>query len=171
MSLFVEIIKKRKNTTAPWELRAIQSVIKQNFLDSPITILKDKGSLFNNGYFYETPLTSKHPVDGMYGRNIIRLIKCEQWSSWKAVNVRVTLYSNDGSVIEKISGAKNEDEQYLQHYDKDKNFTAKWWPSQYNATFNTYNPSQKVEIPNISFSKPSEQNVLYRDENGFVKIS
>ena len=136
-----------------------------------ITILKDKGSLSNNGYFYETPLTSKHPVDGMYGRNIIRLIKCEQWSSWKAVNVRVTLYSNDGSVIEKISGAKNEDEQYLQHYDKDKNFTAKWWPSQYNATFNTYNPSQKVEIPNISFSKPSEQNVLYRDENGFVKIS
>ena len=136
-----------------------------------ITILKDKGSLSNNGYFYETPLTSKHPVDGMYGRNIIRLIKCEQWSSWKAVNVRVTLYNNDGSIIEKISGAKNEDEQYLQHYDKDENFTAKWWPSQYNATFNTYNPSQKVEIPNISFSKPSEQNVLYRDENGFVKIS
>ena len=32
MSLFVEIIKKRKNTTAPWEVRAIQSVIKQNFL-------------------------------------------------------------------------------------------------------------------------------------------
>lgn len=36
MSLFVEIIKKRKNTTAPWEVRAIQSVIKQNFLDSPL---------------------------------------------------------------------------------------------------------------------------------------
>ena len=35
MSLSVEIIKKRKNTTAPWEVRAIQSVIKQNFLDSP----------------------------------------------------------------------------------------------------------------------------------------
>jgi len=36
LSLSVEIIKKRKNTTAPWEVRAIQSVIKQNFLDSPI---------------------------------------------------------------------------------------------------------------------------------------
>ena len=36
MSLSVEIIKKRKNTTAPWEVRAIQSVIKQNFLDSPV---------------------------------------------------------------------------------------------------------------------------------------
>ena len=35
MSLSVEIIKKRKNTTAPWEVRAIQSVIKQNFLDGP----------------------------------------------------------------------------------------------------------------------------------------
>ena len=35
MSLSVEIIKKRKNTTAPWEVRAIQSVIKQNFMDSP----------------------------------------------------------------------------------------------------------------------------------------
>ena len=38
MSLFVEIIKKRKNTTAPWEVRAIQSVIKQNFLDSPLLL-------------------------------------------------------------------------------------------------------------------------------------
>ena len=36
MSLFVGIIKKRKNTTAPWKVRAIQSVIKQNFMDSPI---------------------------------------------------------------------------------------------------------------------------------------
>ena len=35
MILSVEIIKKRKNTTAPWEVRAIQSVIKQNFMDSP----------------------------------------------------------------------------------------------------------------------------------------
>ena len=35
MSLFVGIIKKRKNTTAPWKVRAIQSVIKQNFMDSP----------------------------------------------------------------------------------------------------------------------------------------
>ena len=38
MSLSVEIIKKRKNTTAPWEVRAIQSVIKQNFWDSPEVI-------------------------------------------------------------------------------------------------------------------------------------
>ena len=42
MSLFVEIIKKRKNTTALWEVRAIQSVIKQNFLDSPFVLPAEK---------------------------------------------------------------------------------------------------------------------------------
>ena len=43
MSLFVEIIKKRKNTTAPWEVRAIQSVIKQNFMDSPtVAFVREK---------------------------------------------------------------------------------------------------------------------------------
>ena len=55
--------------------------------------------------------------------------------------------------------------------DNDDGGRVRWRPSQYNATFNTYNPSQIVKIPNISFSKPSEANILYRDENGFVKIS
>ena len=46
MSLSVEIIKKRKNTTAPWEVRAIQSVIKQNFLDSPLLSRNVQGGTF-----------------------------------------------------------------------------------------------------------------------------
>ena len=136
-----------------------------------ITILKDKQFLFDNRYFYDTPLTSAHPVDGTYGHNIIRFIKCEQWSRFGAINVRVTLYSSNGDVIEKISGARNDNGQYLDHLNKDDGRNAKWWPSQHNAIFNTYNPSQRVEIPNISFSKPLEKNILYRDENGFVKIS
>ena len=48
MSLFVEIIKKRKNTTAQWEVRAIQSVIKQNFLDSPL-LITDSWTFKKNG--------------------------------------------------------------------------------------------------------------------------
>ena len=43
MSLFVEIIKKRENTTAPWEVRAIQSVI--NFLDSPVVNIEPPPSV------------------------------------------------------------------------------------------------------------------------------
>ena len=48
MSLSVEIIKKRKNTTAPWEVRAIQSVIKQNFWDSPLKLRNEQGCSFLN---------------------------------------------------------------------------------------------------------------------------
>lgn len=137
-----------------------------------ITTLKEIRFLWDNKYFIDTPLTSGHSVDGIYGTTTIRYIKCEQWGGNDSINVRVTLYSNNGDIIEKISGAKSiQYNRYITNLDEDGYGSAKWWPSQQNATFNTYNPSQKVIIPNISFSKPPEQNVLYRDENGFIKIS
>ena len=137
-----------------------------------ITTLKEIRFLWDNKYFIDTPLTSSHSVDGIYGTTTIRYIKCEQWGGNDSINVRVTLYSNNRDIIEKISGAKSiQYNRYITNLDEDRYGSAKWWPSQQNATFNTYNPSQKVIIPNISFSKPPEQNVLYRDENGFIKIS
>ena len=137
-----------------------------------ITTLKEIRFLWDNKYFIDTPLTSGHSVDGIYETTTIRYIKCEQWGGNDSINVRVTLYSNNGDIIEKISGAKSiQYNRYITNLDEDRYGSAKWWPSQQNATFNTYNPSQKVIIPNISFSKPPEQNVLYRDENGFIKIS
>ena len=137
-----------------------------------ITTLKEARFLWDNKYFINTPLISGHSVDGVYGTTTIRYIKCEQWGGDDSINVRVTLYSNNGDIIEKISGAKSiRYNRYVTNLNEDRYGSAKWWPSQQNATFNTYNPSQKVIIPNISFSKPPEQNVLYRDENGFIKIS
>ena len=137
-----------------------------------ITTLKDKNFLGDNSYYYDTPLASGHAVDGTYGTTTIRYIKCEQWCSLGITNVRVTLYNNNGEIIEKICGGKRSDDGvYLTWYEDDSAGISKWVSSQQNATVNTYNPSQIVEIPNITFSKPSKKNILYRDENGFVKIS
>ena len=134
-----------------------------------ITTLKDSDFLNDNHYYYDTPLTSGHVVDGYYGNTTIRYIKCEQWTNLGILNIRVTLYNNNGAIVEKISGGKNK--QGTTSNGISNGSWEKWQPSQYDAIFYTYNPSQKVIIPNISFGKSSEANVLYRDENGFVKIS
>ena len=88
--------------------------------------------------------------------------------------VRLELLDHSGSLIGIISASKNEQGQILPHLtekDEDNYGWAAYRPSQYNFAFYSYNPSQTVIIPNISFGKASTPNVLYRDENGFVKIS
>ena len=61
--------------------------------------------------------------------------------------------------------------RYLTHIVDEKIGVFRWQPSLYDFEFYEYRVTQKIRIPNIQFGKPTEKNVLYRDENGFIKIS
>ena len=126
-----------------------------------------------NGYYYDNPLITKHYGNGNYGGHTIRSIIYKRWSSL-GISIRLELLDHNGSFIGIISAKQNNQGQILPHLtEKDENNYgwAAYRPSQYNFAFYSYNPSQTVIIPNISFGKASTPNVLYRDENGFVKIS
>ena len=126
-----------------------------------------------NGYYYDNPLITKHYGNGSYGGHTIRSIIYKRWSSL-GISIRLELLDHNGSFIGIISAKQNSQGQILPHLtEKDENNYgwAAYRPSQYNFAFYSYNPSQTVIIPNISFGKASTPNVLYRDENGFVKIS
>ena len=130
-----------------------------------------------NGYYYGNPLITKHYGDGVYGGSAIRSIIYKRWHaltlSTGFVCIKLELLNNNGSLIGIISVSRN-DNGYI-HSNFTENDENKGWaayrPSQYDFAFYTYNPSQTVMIPNISFGKASTPNILYRDENGFVKIS
>ena len=48
-----------------------------------------------------------------------------------------------------------------------------WKPrkADYNFTFYSYTPKQKIYFSAVDYKKPNEANVIYKDENGFLKIS
>ena len=123
------------------------------------------------GYYADTPLTTKHYGTGSYGDNAIRSIVYKRWISL-AYCIRLELLDHSGALIGIISASRNYQGQILPHLkEKDEPFNAAYRTSLYDFSFYTYNPSQRVIIPNIDFGKASISNVLYRDENGFVKIS
>ncbi|QUY18389.1 LamG domain-containing protein [Treponema vincentii] len=129
------------------------------------------------GYYYNNPLITKHYGDGIYGGNTIRSIIYKRWRALTLttgfVCIKLELLNNNGSLIGIISVSRHDNGYIYSSFtenDESKGWAA-YRASQYDFAFYTYNPSQTVMIPNISFGKASTPNILYRDENGFVKIS
>ena len=81
------------------------------------------------------------------------------------------MISNNGTKVATIQSTQRKDGVYITWKDKIFNYDCRYLPSLYDFVFYEYKPNQKVIIPNISFGKSAEKNVLYRDENGFIKIS
>ena len=120
-------------------------------------------------------IEKKYYGDGQYGGHIIRAIII-QYAKFILGHskCRVYLLSNSGESIDLISSTTRKDQSYITHYtekDEGGGRPFRWAPSLFDFSFYTYNPSQKVIIPHVSFGKADIPNVLYRDENGFIKIS
>lgn len=113
--------------------------------------------------------------EGSYNGRVIRVVKTQRKKirTFNLSNCRVVLISNDGSKVETISSAKHENrnEYNKEITDPEDDLYFHWHPSEYNFRFFRYVSPQKVIIPNIRFGRSSEPNELYRDEDGFVKIS
>ena len=124
------------------------------------------------------PVEKKYYGDGIYGAHTIRVIIIQYAKFFYGHSkCRAYLLSNSGEQVGLISSTTRSDGTYITNY-TEYDETAyqganpfRWAPSLHGFSFYTYNPSQKVVIPNISFGKSNTPNVLYRDEAGFVKIS
>ncbi|MGP1440911.1 MAG: hypothetical protein ACTTJ3_09275, partial [Treponema sp.] len=116
--------------------------------------------------------------EGKYGNHIIRVVITEHRRFFHGKHQgRVLLLSNSGEQVGIVSSTIGKEGQYLTHFTEasETDYYTKgcfrWSPSLYNFVFYEYRVTQKIRIPNIQFGKPSERNILYRDENGFIKIS
>ena len=116
--------------------------------------------------------------EGKYGNHIIRVVITEYARYVHGKHkCRALLLSNSGEQVGIVSSTIGKEGQYLTHFTEasETDYYTKgcfrWAPSLYDFEFYEYRTTQKIRIPNIQFGKPSESNVLYRDENGFIKIS
>ena len=109
--------------------------------------------------------------EGKYGNHIVRVIITEYANHpYSGTHGRALLISNSGEQIGMVSSSIGKG-GYLTHIVDEKIGVFRWQPSLYDFEFYEYKVTQKIRIPNIQFEKPTEKNVLYRDENGFIKIS
>lgn len=111
--------------------------------------------------------------EGQYGNDIIRVIKARFFIAPypQTYHCYIDMISNNGTKVATIRSTINKEGVYITWKDKIFNYDCRYLPSLYDFVFYEYKPNQKVIIPNISFGKSAEKNVLYRDENGFIKIS
>ncbi|MGP1415418.1 MAG: hypothetical protein ACTTJ6_05750 [Treponema sp.] len=113
--------------------------------------------------------------EGKYGNHVIRVVITEyaRFALGKH-KCRALLLSNSGEQVGIVSSTVVQENQYAKHITEEQEERLRafrWQPSPYDFEFYEYRVSQKIRIPNIQFGKPSESNILYRDENGFIKIS
>ena len=149
--------------------------------DDGITCGSKLAPVYNARYYFDNNidvLTKTYYGDGNYGGKIIRCIvyKRHYWVSLKDGGgwARLELLDNSGLLVAIISAAKDSKGNLRTDFTEEDEKRAGWQayrPCRYNFDFYTYIPSQKVIIPNISFGRAAEKNVLYRDKNGFIKIS
>lgn len=111
--------------------------------------------------------------EGRYGGDIIRVIKTLFFIAPypQTYHCYVDMISNNGTKVATIQSTRRSDGVYITWTDKIFGYDCRYLPSLYDFVFYEYKPNQKIIIPNISFGKSAEKNVLYRDENGFIKIS
>ena len=111
--------------------------------------------------------------EGQYGSDIIRVIQTSFFTAPYTNNSHcyIDMISNNGTKVATIQSAINKEGVYITWRDKIFNYDCRYLPSLHDFVFYEYKPRQKVIIPNISFGKSAEKNVLYRDKNGFIKIS
>ena len=111
--------------------------------------------------------------EGQYGSDIIRVIKTIFFIApyTDISHCYLTLISNNGTKVATIQSSINKEGVYITWTDKIFNYDCRYLPSLHDFVFYEYIAKQKVILPNISFGKSAEKNVLYRDENGFIKIS
>lgn len=114
-----------------------------------------------------------HYGEGKYGGDIIRVIKTRFFIAPypQTYHCYVDMISNNGTKVATIQSTQRKDGVYITWKDKIFGYDCRYLPSLHDFVFYEYKPHQKVIIPNISFGKSAEKNVLYRDENGFIKIS
>ena len=149
--------------------------------DDGITCGSKLAPVYNARYYFGkniNVLTKTYYGNGNYGGKIIRCIiyKRHYWVTLDDAGgwARLELLDNSGSLVAIISAAKDSKGNLKTDFTEEDERRVGWQayrPCRYNFYFYTYTPSQKVIIPNISFGKASEKNVLYRDKNGFIKIS
>ena len=111
--------------------------------------------------------------EGQYGSDIIRVIQTSFFTAsyTNTSHCYIDMISNNGTKVATIQSTRRSDGVYITWKDKIFNYDCRYLPSLHDFVFYEYKPNQKVIIPNISFGKSAEKNVLYRDENGFIKIS
>ena len=113
--------------------------------------------------------------EGKYGNHTVRVIITEHArNAFGGTHGRALLISNSGEEIGRISSTIDKNDQYntsITENIEQKTGSFRWQPSLHDFEFYEYRVTQKIRIPNIQFGKPIEKNVLYRDENGFIKIS
>lgn len=149
--------------------------------DDGITCGSKLAPVYNAQYYFGkniNVLTKTYYGNGNYGGKIIRCIiyKRHYWVTTSDAGgwARLELLDNSGSLVAIISAVKDSKGNLKTDFTEEDERRVGWQvhrPCRYNFYFYTYTPSQKVIIPNISFGKASEKNVLYRDKNGFIKIS
>lgn len=110
---------------------------------------------------------------GKYGNNEIRCIelnrKHEAYDNG-GLQIKIKLINTTGGEVGMISCYQRTDGTIIDHNTEIYDVIA-YRPSAYNFTFNSYIPKQKIYFPAVSYGKPSEAGVIYKDENGFLKIS
>ncbi len=111
--------------------------------------------------------------EGQYGSDIIRVVIVSYCLApfYEISRCFLTLISNNGTKVARIQSSQRKDGVYITWLNNNSNDRGHYLPSLHDFVFYEYKPNQKIIIPNISFGKSVEKNVLYRDENGFIKIS
>ena len=132
---------------------------------------------FLKGHYSINPVTTTHYGTGNYKEHTIRGIVYKRWT-WGAIQagnfgtcVRLELLDVNSALIDVISATRNTEGRIWPVREQDEPYYAFNRLLQQDFAFYTYARSQIVTMPGVSFGKTSTPNVLYRDENGFIKIS
>ncbi|MGP1445827.1 hypothetical protein [Treponema sp.] len=133
-----------------------------------ISTIEDANYLSRNNYFYDTPLVTKHYGTGIYGGDTVRCVLYERCACF-GLSVKLRLLNKTGEEIGTISATKSGGVINTAATTDEQGYAYR--VSLHDFQFYTYSPAQQVLMPNIKFGKPTEHNLLYRDENGFLKIS
>ena len=122
-------------------------------------------------YDVDNMLVTNHYGIGLYGSDSIRCVRVIMYNYFKATRVEISLLDAEGNNKGVVSSYANNEGEPIITTNSWLLPDTKYKTSLYNFTFYDYIPSQKIIFPNISYGKTSINGVLYRDENGFLKIS
>ena len=125
-----------------------------------------------DNYNRDNTLITRHYGIGTYNDATIRCVRVEKYKVFSLTRVDVFLLDENGEKKGSFGSFTTADgTPYKVTPPGWTSIPARYETSPYSFAFYDYIPKQKIYLPNISYGKPTQQGVLYRDENGFLKIS
>jgi len=125
-----------------------------------------------DNYNRDNTLITRHYGIGTYNDATIRCVRVEKYRVFSLTRVDVFLLDENGEKKGSFGSFTTADgTPYKVTPPGWTSIPARYETSSYSFAFYDYIPKQKIYLPNISYGKPTQQGVLYRDENGFLKIS